>query len=93
MARRATVIRTCVGCRRRASVTELLRVVANANPGTTGFRLVPDPTRKLPGRGAHIHSDPACFAQAIRRRAFTRALRLSQSPDAAAVDAHVKRHA
>jgi predicted RNA-binding protein YlxR (DUF448 family) len=31
--------------------------------------------RSRPGRGAWLHPDPACLAEAVRRRAFTRALR------------------
>jgi len=63
-------VRTCVGCRTRAPVTELLRVVARE--GT----LVPDPRRRLPGRGASLHPTPECLHAAERRRAFARALRL-----------------
>jgi uncharacterized protein len=39
--------------------------------------LVADPARRLPGRGAHVHRDPACVALAERRSAFGRALRLT----------------
>jgi len=39
--------------------------------------VVPDPTRRLPGRGASLHLDPACYALAERRRAFGRALRVA----------------
>ena len=53
--------------------------------------MVPDPARRLPGRGAHIHSDPGCLTQAKRRRAFARALRIPASPDVAALEAHVAR--
>jgi predicted RNA-binding protein YlxR (DUF448 family) len=63
-------VRTCVGCRTRAPVTELLRVVARAGA------LVPDPGRRLPGRGANLHPTPECLHAAERRRAFPRALRL-----------------
>jgi len=63
-------VRTCVGCRERAPVTDLLRVVAR--DGT----LVPDPRRRLPGRGASLHPTPECLHAAERRRAFARALRL-----------------
>ena len=38
--------------------------------------LVPDERRVLPGRGAHLHRDPACLDLAERRRAFPRALRV-----------------
>jgi len=63
-------VRTCVGCRKRAPVNDLLRVVVR-----TGV-LVPDPRRRLPGRGASVHPTPECLTAAERRRAFARALRL-----------------
>jgi predicted RNA-binding protein YlxR (DUF448 family) len=69
-------VRTCIGCRKRASSTELLRFVA-IEIGPEQFRAVPDPARRRPGRGAHVHPDPACLALAERRRAFGRALRLT----------------
>lgn len=78
-------VRTCVGCRQRTPASELLRVVAvldRTGPGTGQARLVPDPARRLFGRGAHLHPDPECLALALRRRAFVRALRLSGVPDA-----------
>jgi uncharacterized protein len=77
-------VRTCVGCRRQAPAGELLRVVA------VDGRLVPDPARRLPGRGAHLHPDSACLAQAERRRAFPRALRVPAPLDTAAVHALVE---
>ncbi|GGR00568.1 MULTISPECIES: YlxR family protein [Streptomyces] len=61
--------RTCVGCRERAAKTELLRIVAIKDA------CVPDPRGTLPGRGAYVHPAPVCLDQAVRRRAFTRALR------------------
>jgi len=64
-------VRTCVGCRERAPKQELLRVVAG--DGT----LVPDPAGRAPGRGAHLHPTPECLALALRRRAFVRALRVT----------------
>jgi predicted RNA-binding protein YlxR (DUF448 family) len=66
----------CVGCRKRAPAAELLRVVG-VDHGADQFSVVPDPTRRLSGRGAHLHFDPACLAQAERRRAFGRALRIT----------------
>ncbi len=68
-----------MGCRRRAPVGELLRVVAG--PGV----LLVDERRVLPGRGAHLHRDPACLDLAERKRAFPRALRVAGPLDAAAV--------
>ncbi|GAB3322347.1 YlxR family protein [Geodermatophilus aquaeductus] len=78
MAETSIPVRTCVGCRNRAPVTDLLRVVLRS--GT----LVPDPRRRLPGRGASLHPTPECLHAAERRRAFPRALRL---PGGAAVEA------
>jgi predicted RNA-binding protein YlxR (DUF448 family) len=63
-------LRTCVGCRRQAPAAELLRVVARDGA------VVPDPGRRLPGRGAHLHRDEACLTSAVRRRALPRALRV-----------------
>ena len=86
--RRAPVIRTCVGCRSRVRATELLRVIAVAH--TAGLRLVVDPARRLPGRGAHVHPDPACLALAERRRAFGRALRLAGVVDTAPLAEYIE---
>ena len=47
--------------------------------------VVPDPGRRLPGRGAHLHPDLACLELAERRKAFPRALRVPPPLDAAAV--------
>jgi hypothetical protein len=62
----------------------LLRVVAIEH-GADRFSLVPDPARGRPGRGAHVHPDPACLALAERRRAFGRALRISGVIDTGAL--------
>jgi uncharacterized protein len=59
-----------VGCRRRAPAAELLRVVAQEGA------VVPDPARRLPGRGAHLHPVVECLDLAERRKAFPRALRV-----------------
>ena len=69
-------MRTCVGCRKRAQASELLRVVAVVRDGES-IAVEPDPARIRLGRGAHLHPDPACLALAERRRAFGRALRVS----------------
>ncbi|MEP6464076.1 MAG: YlxR family protein [Frankiaceae bacterium] len=68
-ARRPGPVRTCVGCRKRGSKAEFVRVVVVRN------QLVPDLRGRLPGRGAHIHPDPGCLDLAERRQAFSRALR------------------
>ncbi|WP_082104233.1 YlxR family protein [Demequina soli] len=63
-------VRTCVGCRGRGSRSVLVRVVQ------VDGRAVVDQSRRLPGRGAWLHPDPQCLAQALRRRALPRALRV-----------------
>ncbi|GAB3569569.1 YlxR family protein [Amycolatopsis endophytica] len=81
--RGTTPVRTCVGCRKRAPAGELLRVVARDG------RLVADPRRRLPGRGAWMHPGPECLAKAERRRAFPRALRVQGTLDAAGLRDHL----
>ena len=63
-------VRTCVGCRTRASRTDLLRVVAESSS------LVLDERKSMPGRGAWVHPTQECVDAAIKRRAFVRALRV-----------------
>ena len=61
--------RTCVGCRRVAPSTELIRVAMD----TRGELLV---SRTAPGRGAWLCAgSPGCLREAARRRAFERAFR------------------
>lgn len=64
-------VRTCVGCRARASRAALLRVVIRNGV------LVFDEQAVLPGRGAWVHPTQECVDTAQRRRAFARALRVS----------------
>jgi predicted RNA-binding protein YlxR (DUF448 family) len=64
-------VRTCAGCRQRAPRAELVRYVWDEAAGAP----VADPARRRPGRGAWLHPDPACLAQAEKRRALVRALR------------------
>ncbi|WP_246085797.1 YlxR family protein [Pseudonocardia hydrocarbonoxydans] len=78
-------MRTCVGCRTRAGADDLLRVVAEDG------MLIPDPRRRLPGRGAWLHPDPECLHRAERRSAFPRALRVPGPLDTAGVRAHLHR--
>ncbi|MBA3295000.1 MAG: YlxR family protein [Geodermatophilaceae bacterium] len=71
MADRVVPVRTCVGCRQRCSISELLRVVA------VDGQVLPDPQRRYAGRGASLHPRSVCLARAERRGAFRRALRVS----------------
>lgn len=71
-------VRTCVGCRRQASRSVLVRLALD------GDRVVVDQRKALPGRGAWLHPDPDCLAQALRRSSIGRALR-SPGADASGV--------
>ncbi|HYY10232.1 MAG TPA: YlxR family protein [Kineosporiaceae bacterium] len=84
-------VRTCVGCRVRASRSVLLRVVAVEAGGEVV--VAPDPRHRLPGRGAWLHPDPTCLDLAERRRAFPRALRREGPLDSGAVREIVLRDA
>ncbi|QOM12841.1 YlxR family protein [Mycobacterium tuberculosis] len=77
-------MRTCVGCRKRGLAVELLRVVA-VSTGNGNYAVIVDTATILPGRGAWLHPLRQCAQQAIRRRAFARALRIAGSPDTSAV--------
>lgn len=63
--------RTCIGCRRRAPATALVRLVVHDG------RITADRERRLPGRGASLHPVAACIEAASRQGALTRALRTS----------------
>ncbi|MFB6722705.1 YlxR family protein [Kribbella sp. NPDC056345] len=62
--------RTCIGCRKRSSPTDLLRMTVS------GGLVLPDPERRAPGRGAHLHPTIECFELAVRRKAFPRAFKV-----------------
>lgn len=72
---RRTPIRTCVGCRRRAPQSELLRFASVDGVLAQG--------RALPGRGVYTCRRLACFEQAHARRAFARTLRAPVEVDPA----------
>ncbi|MFF9771023.1 YlxR family protein [Streptomyces sp. NPDC053086] len=76
--------RTCVGCRKRAAKNDLLRIVK------TEDACVPDPRGTLPGRGAYVHPALVCLDQAVRRRAFPRALRVPGALDTKALRQYVE---
>lgn len=77
-------VRTCIGCRERVLAVELLRMVA-VSIGSGQLAVAVDSAGSLPGRGAWLHPHERCLEAAIRRRAFTRALRITGSPDTSAV--------
>ncbi|MFF3467392.1 YlxR family protein [Streptomyces sp. NPDC001984] len=76
--------RTCVGCRERAAKSDLLRIVAIKD------ECVQDPRGTLPGRGAYVHPASVCLDKAVRRRAFTRALRAPGALDTKALRQYVE---
>ncbi|MFK0008765.1 YlxR family protein [Paenarthrobacter sp. NPDC090520] len=64
-------VRTCIGCRKHGSRSELFRLVAQ---GSGSPVVVVDERRRMAGRGAWLHPNEKCLALAIKRRAFGRAL-------------------
>ncbi|MGN7189730.1 YlxR family protein [Curtobacterium sp. UCD-KPL2560] len=77
-------VRTCIGSRRRAPRSSLLRVVALRDG-----RVVADPKAVMPGRGAWLTPTVDAYELAVKRRAFRRALRLDREPDTSAVLDHL----
>lgn len=66
---------------------QLIRLVRGAD-GRVGL----DPTGKAAGRGAYLHENPACWAQALGSGALERALKMRLDPaDRAALAAHGQR--
>jgi len=59
-------IRTCVGCRQRDSIGQLIKAVREND------QFLVDLERKLPGRGAWFH--PSCGELALSRKGLQRAL-------------------
>lgn len=69
-----TPIRTCVGCRGRDAQDHLVRIAVVANRPEVDLR------RRLPGRGAYVHCNPACVERATRKGRLGRALRIALHP-------------
>ena len=62
--------RTCIGCREVKAKRELTRIVRLSD----GHVQV-DPSGKLPGRGAYICANVACWQRAVERSSIERALK------------------
>ena len=75
--------RTCIGCRKRCSPTDLLRMTVS------GGLVLPDPERRAPGRGAHLHPTIECFELAVRRKAFPRAFKVPGPLEATGLREHI----
>jgi len=76
---RSQVMRMCVACRERETQETLIRVVFAHN------QLVVDHEQKALGRGAYVHSTAECIENALKRRMFARALRVSANVDVTAI--------
>lgn len=81
-----TRTRTCIATREAQPDTQLLRVVVDPDDPT---RIIADPGRRLPGRGAWITPTLEAFELAETRRAFGRALRVSAKVDASNVREYI----
>ena len=68
--RRHVPLRSCVGCRKKNSKREMLRVVADQNNGVAF-----DAGGKLPGRGAYLCSTCATSVGGIRKKRLEHTLR------------------
>lgn len=73
--------RTCIATRKRCPEASLLRVVARRE-GNGEMIVIPDPRRRMPGRGAWITPTLSSWETATKRRAFGRALKVSAQVDA-----------
>ena len=76
---RSQVMRMCVACRERETQKTLIRVVSVQG------QLVVDREQTAFGRGAYVHPATACIDNALKRRMFVRALRVSADVDVTAV--------
>ncbi|QPK78397.1 YlxR family protein [Corynebacterium lizhenjunii] len=81
-------LRTCIATRKRQPDVQLLRVVIDPNDPQRR-RILADPHRKLPGRGAWLSPDVDALELAQRNRAFGRALRTSAHVDTEHVRAYL----
>lgn len=79
-------IRTCIATREARPDTQLLRVVVDPEDSA---RIIADPERRLPGRGAWITPTLEAFELAETRRAFGRALRVAANTDTSDVREYI----
>lgn len=72
--------RTCIATRTRQDECALLRLVLDPSDPDRS-RVLPDPRRRLPGRGAWITPTIEALELALKQRAIARALRASTPVD------------
>ncbi|MFZ2228607.1 MAG: DUF448 domain-containing protein [Candidatus Nanopelagicaceae bacterium] len=78
---RSKTLRSCIDCRKRENPSELLRVVC------IDGKVIPDPRRTFPGRGAWVHL--LCAVRAVERGSFRRAFRREQNVDGSELLAYI----
>jgi predicted RNA-binding protein YlxR (DUF448 family) len=93
--------RTCIATRKVLPDSQLLRCVVQRAPQNTDgadgggagtARVVPDPGRCLPGRGAWITATRQAYETAVQRRAFARALKVAAETDTSDILEYITRH-
>lgn len=71
----AEPIRTCIGCRKKATKWELVRIVRNESG-----RVSVDESRKNPGRGAYVCLNPQCIELALTPKKLNKVLKTNITP-------------
>ncbi|MCD6519843.1 MAG: YlxR family protein [Anaerolineae bacterium] len=71
--------RTCIGCGRTTSKRELIRIVR-----TPEGEIKIDPTGKVPGRGAYLCPNKACWQKALKKKRIGTALKTTLTEEALA---------
>ncbi len=72
----AEPLRMCAGCRSRATMKDLIRIVR-----TPDVHVIADSLAKAPGRGAYICRKVSCLERVKKSRALERMLNISISPE------------
>ncbi len=67
--RRHIPIRTCIGCGEKKPKREMIRIVCQDE------NIFIDPTGKASGRGAYVCVNLNCLEEAIKKKAFSHALK------------------
>ncbi|WP_081581415.1 YlxR family protein [Timonella senegalensis] len=93
-------MRTCIGCRAVAPSRQLVRVVLDSNFNSAAGEHASsartarvDRNGGLPGRGSWLHPQQSCLDVAVKRRAFSRALRTHGEVDLHDVREYVAQNA
>ncbi len=68
-------LRRCASCRRTAPKSTFIRFARQKDSAAGAWRVIHDPTQKLPGRGAYLCPRRECIEQAIKKRTLDKALR------------------